>query len=206
MNVNPSQVGIYHITHVDNLPSILRVGGLKSDASMQQVHHIGIGYQNIKHRRLNKIQVDCCGSRYVGDFVPFYFCPRSPMLYVINQGNTSLPPGGQSQIVHLVSTVAKAIAQNRLWAISGGNASASHTWFSNNLGSLGQLNWQAINASQWQGMIHEKQAEFLVADFFDWSAIHEVACFDQTIANRANLYLATHSLKTSVNVRPNWYF
>ncbi len=83
----PIGAAIYHITHVDNLPAIIRAGGLRSDASTQGVGpSTGIGMSNIKQRRLG-LPVPCCPGNHVGDFVPFYFCPRSIMLYVIHCQN-----------------------------------------------------------------------------------------------------------------------
>jgi ssDNA thymidine ADP-ribosyltransferase DarT-like protein len=79
MNSRPEQILIYHITDVENLPAILAAGGLHSDAAMAEKQHAVIGYNHIKKRRLKEIRVPCCGSRFVGEFVPFYFCPRSPI-------------------------------------------------------------------------------------------------------------------------------
>ena len=111
------------------LPSILKDGGLHSDAVIAERDPRLIGYSEIKKRRLNEIHVPCCGFHYVGDFVPFYFCPRSPMLFTVNKGNTGHPPGCQRSILHLVSTVADGLATGKPWAISSGNAGAYHTTF-----------------------------------------------------------------------------
>ena len=129
MALRPAQVLIYHITDVENLPNILRDGGLHSDAVMAQRNSTVIGYAHIKERRLREIRVSCCDNRFVGEFVPFYFCPRSPMLFTINQGKTGRPAGCQTTIIHLVSSVATAISLGRAWAISDGNAGAYHTGF-----------------------------------------------------------------------------
>ena len=86
-----------------------------------------IGYDQIKKRRLNEIPVPCCEWRKVGESVPFYFCPRSPMLSTINKGNTGRPEGCQKSIVHLVPTMAAGIGTGKAWAISSGNAGANHT-------------------------------------------------------------------------------
>ena len=161
------QTLIYHITDVDNLPGILAGGGLRSDAAMVQHNPAVIGYGHIKQRRMTEIRVDCCGNRFVGEFVPFYFCPRSPMLFTVNRGNTGRPVGCQRTIVHLVSTLAVGMGQNRPWAISDGNAGAFHTTFSSDLAALAGLDWAAIRATQWQGKTHQKSAAFLTADFFD---------------------------------------
>ena len=69
----PDQTLIYHITDVANLPGILASGGLHSDVAMAQLNTEVIGYVHIKQRRMTEIRVSCCGNRFVGEFVPFYF-------------------------------------------------------------------------------------------------------------------------------------
>lgn len=206
MTHNPDQTRIYHITDVANLPAILAAGGLHSDATMAHRQTAVIGYEHIKLRRLTEIQVACCGGRFVGSFVPFYFCPRSPMLYTINRGNTGRPPGCQRSIVHLVSTVGAALAQNRLWAISDGNAGTRHATFSSNVSSLAGLDWSAIRATQWQGRVHEKQAEFLLADFFYWSGIQAIGCYNEEVAQQVREMLMPHAHRPTVSAEPSWYY
>lgn len=92
---------LFHITHLDNLPAILNKGSLLSDKIMQdrpgaQV----IGHGHMKARRLFEYRVACTENRFVGEFVPFYYCPRPPMLFSINRGQTGLKPGCQGDIVH----------------------------------------------------------------------------------------------------------
>lgn len=206
MNHRPEQTLIYHITDVANLPGILAGGGLSSDVAMAQLNPAVIGYAHIKQRRMTEIRVGCCGNRFVGEFVPFYFCPRSPMLYTINLGNTGRPAGCQSTIVHLVSTLAVGIGQNKPWAISDGNAGAFHTTFSSNLAALGGLDWAAIRATQWQGKTHQKSAEFLLADFFAWSGFEAVACHNAQVAQQVQNMLSTQVHRPTVHVEPTWYY
>jgi len=206
MNHHPDQTRIYHITDVENLPGILASGGLRSDVAMAQLNPEVIGYEHIKQRRMTEIRVDCCGGRFVGEFVPFYFCPRSPMLYVVNQGNTGRTPGCQRTIVHLVSTVAAGINQKRPWAISDGNAGAFHASFSADLAALAGLDWAAIHTTHWQGKTHQKSAEFLLADFFDWSGVDAVACHNDATALHVHNLLAHSSHRPTVRVEPSWYY
>ena len=197
---------IYHITDVANLPGILAEGGLQSDAVMVKRNPEIIGYDHIKKRRLKEIPVPCCEWRRVGEFVPFYFCPRSPMLFTINKGNTGRPAGCQKSIVHLVSTMAAGIATGKAWAISSGNADAYHTTFSAKLDALDALDWAAIRATQWQGMQHQKSAELLVADAFPWTAIKEIGCQNSTTADKVRLVLADAVHRPAVAVKTNWYY
>jgi len=203
---NPEQVAIYHITDVANLPGIISEQALYSDAIMAKRNVEIIGYNHIKERRLKEIPVPCCQWRKVGEFVPFYFCPRSPMLYTLNRGNTGRPPGCQRTVVHLVSTMAAGIATGRPWAVSSGNAGASHTTFAANLEALDALDWEAIRATQWQGKQHQKAAEFLVADSFPWSAIQLIGCQNSTTAGKVRALLSNVAHKPPVEIKRNWYY
>ena len=49
-----------------------------------------IGMNSIKQRRLNELTLASHRGLYVGQCVPFYFCARSVMLYVISRGRTTL--------------------------------------------------------------------------------------------------------------------
>jgi hypothetical protein len=84
----PTHPKIYHIVHIDKLPWIIAARCLWSDAIMAERNAAGtvIGMSTIKDRRL-RLPVAPHPGLHVGDFVPFYFCPRSVMLYVIHMAN-----------------------------------------------------------------------------------------------------------------------
>ena len=206
MKVNPEQALIYHITDVENLPDILAEGGLRSDAIMVEKNPTVIGYAHIKERRLTQIRVACCGGRFVGEFVPFYFCPRSPMLFTINRGATGRPAGCQRTILHLVSRVSVGIGLGRAWAVSDGNAGAFHTWFGATLEAIKALDWEAIRATDWRGKTHQKSAEFLVADFFPWTGIHAIGCQNNGVARQVEDLLNSEHHRPAVAVEPAWYY
>jgi hypothetical protein len=206
MQYDPEKILIYHITDVANLPSILMENGLHSDAVMANRNAEIIGFDHIKKRRLKEIPVPCCEWRRVGEFVPFYFCPRSPMLFTINRGNTGRPANCQKSIVHLVSTMAAGIATGKAWAISSGNAGAYHTTFFSSLEALDQLDWEAIRATHWQGKQHQKSAEFLVAEHFPWTAIQKIGCQNSTTADKVTILLADNAHRPAVEIKTNWYY
>lgn len=198
---------IYHITDVANLPAILAMGSLLSDAGMRGVSHAGIGYGHIKLRRLTQIVVPCCSNRFVGEFVPFYFCPRSPMLFTINKRSTGRPPGCQSDIVHLVSSVGAALGLGRQWAVSDGNASAAHAQFYSQPAAIAGLDWTAIHAHQWSGLTHQKSAELLVADHFPFSGFSMIGCHNKTTESLVQRTLQSFpQFNPLVAVQPQWYY
>ena len=149
MNVVPPQPKIYHIAHVDRLPSIVTTGGLLSDA-MVQAQALGgtmIGMNHIKQRRLTELQLASHPGLFVGACVPFYFCPRSVMLYLIHRRNAELAyQGGQASIIHLQAdlgaVVAWANAQPARWAFTLSNAGSYFFEDCNDLARLGEINWR----------------------------------------------------------------
>jgi len=222
MSPPPANPCIYHITHVDNLPAIIADGGLISDKAMidRGGPTAAIGMGNIKQRRLS-LPVKCNPGLNVGDCVPFYFCPRSIMLYVIYCANHRelTYRGGQGPIVHfeadLAAVVAWANQQQRRWAFSLSNAGASYTQFRNSLNDLHDVDWDAIASTNFSNgsytpsgtQVKEgKQAEFLVQDAFPWGLVRRIGVASQAIATKARTALANAARRPPVSVQPDWYF
>jgi ssDNA thymidine ADP-ribosyltransferase, DarT len=65
-------IPIYHITHIDNLESILSVGGLLAYNVMleTQTNYTNIAYENIQDRRATT-DVPCGGGGVLHDYVPY---------------------------------------------------------------------------------------------------------------------------------------
>jgi hypothetical protein len=208
MPIDPHRTNIYHITDVSNLPSIIASTGIHSDANMilAGAQPTVIGYTHIKERRMSEYTVPCCGNRFVGEFVPFYYCPRSPMLYTINKGNAGRAAGCQTSVIHLVSTVGQGMALGRDWAISDGNAGAAYTEFSNSLAFLDSLDWSVIRSDNWAKLAHKKQSEFLVADFFPWQAVSHIVCHNEETASQVRLMTVRQAHIPLIQANRSWYY
>jgi len=122
----PANPKIYHIVHLDRLPSIVSEGALVCDAEVIRRSLGGtiIGMNSIKTRRLKELCLTSHPDLLVGGCVPFYFCPRSVMLYKIFCGNDPELSyrRGQQPILHLEAdlrqTVAWANQQRVRWAFT----------------------------------------------------------------------------------------
>ena len=80
-----------HFTHVDNLRQILADGVLYSDVLVGSRLRTEVGDRQIKADR-RRYPVTCEPGGYPADYVPFYFAPRSPMLYRIARGGVLQRP------------------------------------------------------------------------------------------------------------------
>jgi hypothetical protein len=168
----------------------------------------------IKARRLNELEVTCHRGTNVGEYVPFYFCPRSIMLYLLHRGNhPDLDyTAGQRPLVHLEADVQQVVRwakrQGVRWAFSDRNAGARYATFYNDLRHMDRINWDAVAATDFRDLLVKegKQAEFLVYEFFPWSLIRRVGTCDQGIAEQAERALRAASDTPAVSVEPGWYY
>jgi hypothetical protein len=211
----PAQPKIYHILHVDRLASVIADGALFSDAQMTQRAGAGttIGMNDIKARRLT-LPVTCRPGTRVGDYVPFYFCPRSVMLYLIWRANhpNLTYRGGQEPIITLEAdlneAVAHAEAAGQPWAFSLANAGAYYTAFRADLAQLHEVNWTAVAATNFQpaDIKEGKQAEFLMHGQFPWSLVRRIGVRNGRVQAEVAKHLETAAHKPGVQVRPDWYY
>jgi len=209
----PTQPKIYHITPVDRLPAIIAAGGLLSDAKLiaQGALNPAVGMPHIKQRRL-KLPVPCHPGAFVGEYVPFYFCPRSVMLYIIHMGNHPdlVYQGGQAPIVHLESDLHRVVAWARKqcvkWAFSLSNAGAYCAEFRASLTDLNQINWDAVHATTWPRVREDKQAEFLVHDFFPWELVDGIGVLKIPTKRQVEAAIASNTHRPPVDIRSDWYY
>ncbi|BCA53481.1 hypothetical protein W02_06210 [Nitrospira sp. KM1] len=144
----PDRPKIYHITHIDNLVTIVGDGTLLCDATIaaRGGPSVTIGMSEIKRRRIEEISVSCHAGTKVGDYVPFYFCPRSVMLYLIHCANHPdlSYRGGQEPIVHLEADLHEVVEwaerKERLWTFSLSNAGSYYVQICDGLDKLDQIN------------------------------------------------------------------
>ena len=210
----PANPKIYHILHWDRLPSIIADGCLWSDAEVRARGCAGttIGLSDIKRRRLEELQLQSHPALFVGQCVPFYFCPRSVMLYILHRGNKEelTYHDGQRPIIHLQADLHHVVQwandNGRRWAFTDGNAGARHFQDFSDLADLGKLNWAAIRATYWQECRDQKQAEFLIEHSFPWELVEFIGVYDQRIGEKVMRALASATHKPPVQVRRGWYY
>jgi hypothetical protein len=150
----------------------------------------------------------------VGDYVPFYFCPRSIMLFVIHCGNHSELSyrGGQEPIVHLEAdlhqAVAWAVSAGAPWAFSLSNAGARYTEFGNKVAELDQIDWNAVAATDFRAsdIKEAKQAEFLIYGSFPWTLVSRIGVRSMSIRNKAKTAVEQDRHQPAVVIQPAWYF
>lgn len=210
----PARPKLYHIVHVDRLASIVADGCLWCDAEIDMRAPPGttIGMNAIKQRRLEELALSSHPDLKVGGCVPFYFCPRSVMLYLIYQGNHPdlTYRGGQGLIIHLEadlqSVVAWANQHGQRWAFTLSNAGSRFFEDRCDVAQLNEIDWNAVQATDWRQCKEGKQAEFLLEESFPWQLVERVGVQSRTCFQQVANALPANGHRPPVEIRADWYY
>ena len=216
MTTVPEKPKIYHLTHLDNLSLILQLGKLLSDAARieQGIDCEVVGMPEIKRRRLEELAVSCYPETKVGEYVPFYFCPRSIMLYILHKGNHQdiTFRGGQRNLIHLMADLYEVVdwatRNHRRWSFSDRNAATRYAHFYNDVSRLDKINWMAVDATAFTDpdVKEGKQAEFLIENDFPWFLVERIGVIDESIRDQALLFLPESGHRPFVSIEREWYY
>ncbi len=210
----PANPKIYHIVHLDRLPSVVAEQALLCDAEVvrRSLGGTTIGMTSIKKRRLEELRLSSHPDLFVGSCVPFYFCPRSVMLYLISRGNDPdlAYRQGQQPILHLEAdlrqTVAWANQQRVRWAFTLSNAGARYFEDRCDLQCLAEIDWDAVEATDWRSCKEGKQAEFLIERRFPWELVSRIGVKNAVVYQQVSDLLKGVSHRPKVEVQANWYY
>ena len=204
---------VYHIVHIDKLSAILSTGSLLCDAKLHKIKGEGttIGMEKIKQRRLKRPLTSFAGLR-VGDCVPFYFCPRSVMLYILYMKNHPEIDykGGQEPIIHLVANLENVIhwadKHGKRWVFTDSNAGSLYFNDYCNRKDLSKIDWKAVNATYWMDCREKKQAEFLIEDKLSWKLIEFIGVYSYQYYNEVISLISSQSHQPTTRIRKDWYY
>ncbi len=128
------------------------------------------------------------GTIILGNFIPFYFGVRMPMLYVVQIGGNFVKQATPPQdIIYLTCLLSDILKAGYLYYFSDGHATDNLTSFYddtqiNNL--LNIIDYTAIMATYWSGssnldLKRKKQAEFLIGQDVSPNYLFNFNCYDR---------------------------
>ncbi len=171
---------VYHMTHLDNLESILNNGLLSTNEKTRLgIEHENIANQSIQHRRAS-MSVPCGPGGVVHDYVPFYFCPREPMLLsLLNSKNLD-----QHLIVYLAVSINVVERENVVFTSSSANTDSPPIFY-HDPDQLTNLSWELIDSKKWSfqndAEKQSKMAEMLICEKVDITDISYIVIWNDYI-------------------------
>ncbi len=194
---------IYHFTHIDNIPRIME-HGLLADSQLQEAHYTNSGNREIKERR-KSIAVDSISC--VGDYVPFYYAPRSPMLYTQHINRLI----NQEELVYIACDAYTFINDDtRKWACTDRNAAIKIAKFGFSLEALKSFtDFSLMKEEMWNNTEthpdrqEKRMAEFLVYNKVISEDILGFVVLNDTVKDKLTSLIS--SSKT-ILVNPSYYY
>ena len=162
-----SKIYLFRMTHIGNIPHILEYGITHISSANSNKNYIPIGDPNLISNRNTFLMPN---GKTLGQFIPFYFGVRMPMLYVIQHGYNGVSTTKAEEIVYCISNVQQVISHNLPYVFTNGHAVDGFTTFYNESDVnqiLSVIDSKAIKAKYWivdndLDLKRRKEAEFLV--------------------------------------------
>jgi ssDNA thymidine ADP-ribosyltransferase, DarT len=214
------EIKIYRMTHIENIPHILQYGITHKNSPNANPNFVSIGDLSLIDTRSTKA-VNVNNGNYLdldaptivlGNFIPFYFGVRMPMLYVMQNGGNFVEKATPAQdIVYLACSLTNILNAEMHYYFSDGHATDSLTSFydSSKIQDLPAIiDWDSVRANYWAGQDNlnvkrKKQAEFLVLNDLPTEFIFGIACYN----NVANERLINMGVKAEIiRVFSNAYY
>lgn len=207
----PTQVA--HFTHLDQLAAIAEQGLLSETVAISaDARRTEVGNPEIKATRRRRL-VPIPPGGVVADYAPFYFAPRSPMMYAIHRGRVVTYSGGCEELAYLVTSVERLTALGLRMVFTDRNAVLDAATFRSDPADLDALvDWPLMRATMWANTESEpdrrerRMAECLVYSQVPWAAFTEVAVKSAGSRRKALAALLKAQPQLPITVRPSWYF
>lgn len=204
---NLKNVLITRMTHIENIPHILKYGITHKSSPNANPNYKAIGDPSIiSTRDLYEI----LENKTLGDYIPFYFWFRMPMLYVIQKGYNSVKTTNASDIVYCVSKIQNLIVNKVDFIFTNGQANAfiSEVYTIDDVDQiLNILDYKAIKTDYWidpsdKDLKRRMEAECLVSQDIHISAVEGFVVFNQEVKDK----LLSFGVNLRIEVCPQFYF
>lgn len=188
-NIDLSKVRLYRIVHIENIKHILKYGITHKSSVNANKNYIDIGDNEIINSRSDRILID---NYKIGDFIPFYFAYRTPMLLRIQTGY-NIKKVEATNIVYCVSNIQKVLDNKNFFIFSDGHILSRITsiYKQEDLKQLDTIiNWERIKDNYWADTEEDtdrkrkKEAEFLVYGDIPFSCINGFVVYDEQAKNK----------------------
>lgn len=209
----PLPTRLYHFTSIDHLETIVQHGLLAdTTAAASGLITVEVGNRGIKERRRRRV-VPVGPRGMVADYTPFYFAPRSPMMFAISKGRVPEYQHGTESLLYLGTTVERLAELGLSTVFTDRNAVLEPASYSDQVADLDDMiDWELMEARYWADTPEEpdrrerRMAELLVHRSLPWEAIQYIAAYSEARAAEAQATLARSCQGVRVGIEPDWYF
>lgn len=210
LELSPEKGRIFRITHMANVPWILDHGLHCQNSPDKDPDYVTIGNPSLIDKRARRA-VPISPHGFLSDYVPFYFTPRSIMLYNIITG-CGVPRHNQRDIVMIVSSVRRLRESGLPFVYTNQHAYPVDTDYYDGSSDLSQIDWELLRSCNFKtddadpGKQQRYHAEALVHRHVPVEAFGGVACYNDAVARDIQTLVDRRGLRLHIRALPGWYF
>lgn len=202
---------IFRITHIDNVPWLLRNGLHCKNGEQFHPGFVNIGKQDlIDKRALRTVPIAPGGT--LADYIPFYFTPFSMMMYNIKTGYGGIRRRENAEVVILVSSL-RGLAEKGVCAIfTDRHAYLRAASFFSSLDDLDKIDWPLLQSRDFRRdeddleKTERYQAEALLYKHMPVGCLAGVVCHGDAQRRTVERYTEEAGVTLKVIAQPTWYF
>ena len=210
--INADKKYCYRITHIENLDCILDSGLVTKHHTRANSRYIHIGNPEVIGVR-SDMPVRIIGYGVIGDYVPFYFTPRSIMLYNIITGyRHPVVPKRKPEEILVIRCEIKELTRLPYFFFTDGQGNDMVTRHFNDLAYLEEIDWRSIQQSDFQktdgdfDRSRRYQAEFLVRNEVPVSSVESLNVYNEQAARYVKQVLTGKNINLAINIQPQYFF
>lgn len=202
---------IFRLVHILNIPHILKYGIVSSSSPNKSEKYVPIGDDSLIVTRKDQLIPDT--TNRIGDFIPFYFGTKTPMLFTIQNGYNNVKKQKPEDIVYCVVRIDDIIEKGLTGYFTDGHARSANTQFYSltQLPNLHQYvrsedvyrtQWgnDVDNTGEWKRM---KSAEVLLANDLPISLVCGYVVYNSSAREKLLAYGVSDN---QIIIRENYYF
>lgn len=197
----------FRITHINNISHIAKCGIVKASSPLHDKNFQPIGDSQVIKLRKSEV----VNGYHIGDYIPFYFGPRSPMLYVIQHGYNGVQRVKPEEIVYCVIKLDDLITDGIECIFTDGHALSFLTSFytKDDLVEIdSKVKYDDVYSSQWnleedRDLKRRKEAELLIKDDLPTKYIKGYVVYNEKAKQSL---IEKGIIGNLIAVMPNYYF
>jgi hypothetical protein len=212
LNLTPQLGLLFRIVHVANLPWAVDNGLHCASGALRDPNFVEIGNPDlIQKRAVRHVPIPPYGL--FSDYVPFYFTPKSIMLYNIETGYNGIVRRPNTEIVILVTSCQSLIDKGVTVLFTDRHAyAATAAWSADLKGLAATIDWGILcrhdfgRSDSYPDKKERYQAEAFALRHVPPEALLAVGCVSEGVKREVEGVLKRVRSMLRVVVRPTWYF
>lgn len=202
---------IFRITHIDNVPWLLKNGINCRNSQLIASNFREIGNPELIDKRSRRV-VPINPGGTLSDYVPFYFTQYSPMLLNIKTGYNGVKQMPMGDIVILVSTLHRMAESGVRFIFTDRHAYPTAAQYKSDMSDLNMIDWKIIASRDFKrdpedpGKIERYMAEALIHEHVPISTLIGIACYDDRSEGMLSDMMQAAGVSLTIKVKPDWFF